>query len=112
MRRLAALAMAAALFAWGHNGAAQELVRFPSLEDNGADRAATQLDGYLYRPAGEERRPAVVFLHGCGGLIDRNSGWVNKRERAWAEELTRRGYAVLMVDSFRPRNIGEMCSPA
>ena len=48
--------------------AAQERVQFPSLGgDNGPSRAPTLLDGYLFRPAGGDRRPAVVFLHACGG---------------------------------------------
>src|SRR5258708_2795936 len=68
------------------------------------------LDGYLFRPAGEGKRAAVVFLHGCGGLFSRASGFINPRELDWARELTQRGYAVLMVDSFGPRNQGEMCS--
>jgi poly(3-hydroxybutyrate) depolymerase len=49
----------------------QEAVHVPSLEDNGPGRSATPLDGYLFRPAGERKHPAVVFLHGCGGLCNR-----------------------------------------
>jgi dienelactone hydrolase len=51
-----------------------------------------------------------VFLHGCGGLFSRTTGLIESRERAWASDLNGRGYAVLMVDSFGPRNHGEMCS--
>src|SRR5215470_19767097 len=62
------------------------------------------LDGYLSRPTGEGQHPAVVFLHGCGGLL---MGWlmgwkIEPGESDWAGELTRRGYAILMVDSFAP----------
>jgi dienelactone hydrolase len=102
--------VAAAILVWSGVAAAQEAVHFPSSEDNGAGRPATTLDGYLFRPALEGRRPAVAFLHGCGGLFDRASGFIEPGERDWAGELTRRGYVVLMVDSFRPRNRGEMCS--
>jgi dienelactone hydrolase len=52
----------------------------------------------------------VIFLHGCGGLFMRASGAIEPGERDWAGELTRRGYGVLMVDSFGPRDRGEMCS--
>jgi dienelactone hydrolase len=90
--------------------AAQEPVHFSSLEDNGPGHSPTMLDGYLFRPAGEGKRAAVVFLHGCGGLFSRASGFINPRELDWARELTQRGAAVLMVDSFGPRNQGEMCS--
>src|SRR4051812_15307395 len=100
----------AVLVLWYGVAAAQEAVQFPSLEDNGPGRSATMLDGYLFRPAGEGRHPAVVFLHGCGGLFSRTNGLIETRERAWANELDGRGYVVLMVDSFGPRHQGEMCS--
>jgi dienelactone hydrolase len=82
---------------------AQELVHFPSLD------GTTQLDGYLYRPSGEGRHPAVVALHGCSGMFNR-AGAIFPIFREWAAELTRQGYVFLLVDSFRPRNHGEMCS--
>ena len=107
----ARLLAAGALLLWCSATTAQELVHFTSSEDNGPGRSSTALDGYLFRPAGEGRHPAVVFLHGCGGLFDRMSGFIEPGERDWAAELTRRGYVVLMVDSFAPRNQGEQCSP-
>jgi len=99
-----------ALLLWVTAASAQERVQFPSLDDNGAGLPATMLDGYVFRPAGGERHPAVVFLHGCGGLFSRTTGLIDTRERAWASDLNGRGYVVLMVDSFGPRNHGEMCS--
>jgi len=100
----AALAALALLLAFALPAAAEEKVHFPSL-----DEGATRLDGYLFRPADEGRHPAVVFLHGCGGLFNK-WGNINARERTWAAELTALGYVVLMVDSFAPRDQGEMCS--
>ncbi len=91
-------------------GGAQQYVRFPSLDDNGAGQPPTMLEGYLVRPAEEGRHPAVVFLHGCGGLFSHAAGGVQARELAWAAELNRRGYVVLMVDSFGPRHQGSMCA--
>jgi dienelactone hydrolase len=110
MLRVARLVAVGVLLFWGSAGTAQQLVHFPSLEDNGPGQAPTILDGYAYLPAGEGRHPAVVFLHGCGGLFSRTTGLIGTRERDWAAELTQRGYAVLMVDSFGPRDQGEMCS--
>ena len=105
------LAQLIAILVLSHAAAsAQEAVHFPSLEDNGPGRPATTLDGYLFRPAGEGKRPAVVFMHGCGGLFNRTTGLIDRRERDWANDLNGRGYVVLMVDSFGPRNHGEMCS--
>jgi len=98
------------LLLWGGMAVAQEAVHFPSLDDSGAGQTPTMLDGYLFRPGGEGRHPAIVFLHGCGGLVSRTSGQVNARELAWAAQFTASGYVVLMVDSLRPRDHGEMCS--
>jgi dienelactone hydrolase len=71
------------------------------------------LDGYLFRPPGVEGPgPAVVGLHGCGGMFARASGLITPIYRAWAAEFTRRGYVFLLVDSLGPRRHGEMCSIA
>jgi len=94
----------AALLLWSVGAHAQESVHFPSLD------GSTQLDGYLYRPSGEGRRPAVVGLHGCSGMFSRATGAISPIYREWAAELNRHGYVFLLVDSFRPRNQGEMCS--
>jgi dienelactone hydrolase len=94
----------AALLLWSVGAHAQETVHFPSLDGK------TQLDGYLYRPSGEGRRPAVVGLHGCSGMFSRATGAISPIYREWAAELNRHGYVFLLVDSFRPRNQGEMCS--
>jgi dienelactone hydrolase len=48
-----------------------------------------------------------------GSIIGRllMGSMIEPGERDWAGELTRRGYAVLMVDSFAPRDRREMCAP-
>ena len=97
------------LLLWSMTVAAQELVHFPSFADNGPGRSSTVLNGYLSRPTGEGQHPAVVFLHGCGGLLMGST--IEPGESDWAGELTRRGYAVLMVDSFAPRDRRQMCAP-
>jgi len=94
----------AALLLWSVGAHAQETVHFPSLD------GSTQMDGYLYRAAGQGRRPAVVGLHGCSGMFSRATGAISPIYREWAAELNRHGYVFLLVDSFRPRNQGEMCS--
>jgi dienelactone hydrolase len=98
-----------ALLAASTGAMAQDKVSFASFD--GKDGAApTQLDGYLFRPNKPGPYPAVVFLHGCGGLISASSHKIQSREMEWAGTLNRLGYAVLMVDSFTPRGSGEMCS--
>jgi len=87
----------------------QEHVTFASL-DGTASEKPTQIDGYLLRPSGQGPFPAVVFLHGCGGLISSLSHQIVSREMDWAGRLNAKGIAVLMVDSFTMRGSGEMCS--
>jgi dienelactone hydrolase len=106
MTRAAPLIAVGILLLWSVAVAAQELVHFPSFEDNGAGQSSTTLNGYLGRGAGEGQHPAVIFLHRCGGVSLDLPG-----ESDWARELTGRGYAVLMVDSFAPRGRGAICSP-
>ena len=110
MKRLHALAALVAALIWCGGAATQEIVHFPSLEDSGPGQAATTLDGYLYRAPGDGRHPAVVGLHGCGGMFGRTTGLITPIYREWAAELNRQGFTVLLVDSFRPRSHGEMCS--
>jgi dienelactone hydrolase len=92
------------------NGA-WERILVPSLDDDGPGGGPVMLDGYLFRPAGEGAHPAVVFLHGCGGLVSSDRA-IFARELDWAGRLTGAGYVVLMVDSFSARGVKTMCSPA
>jgi dienelactone hydrolase len=87
---------------------AQERVSFDSSDGKGP--AATQLSGFLYRPQGKEPFPAVVLLHGCGGLYSRNTDEIVSKMRFWAEFLREHGYVALLVDSFRPRKLEEICT--
>jgi dienelactone hydrolase len=98
------------LLLWLNPATAQEIVRFPSLEDNGPGEPPTLLEARLFRPAGEGRHPAVVGLHGCSGMFRRNTTQLTPLYSAWASEFTARGYVVLLVDSLGSRRHGEMCS--
>jgi len=57
--------------------------------------------GYLSRPEGEGPFPAVILLHGCGGI--------KTRSKIWASKLNEWGYVSLIVDSFGPRFISGTC---
>jgi dienelactone hydrolase len=69
----------------------------------------TTLITHLFRPPGDEPRPAVVMMHGCSGLLGKN-GRFRPIYRAWAREFLHRGYVVLVVDSATSRNFGQTCS--
>jgi dienelactone hydrolase len=55
----------------------------------------------LVRPAGEGPFPAVVQLHGCGGL--------EEQSYRWARWFADHGYVALVVDSFGPRHVKGDC---
>ena len=65
----------------------------------------------VYEPEGEGPYPAVVMLHGCSGMFDRE-GRVGALYRAWAERLAKEGYLGLLIDSFGGRGIEEVCTQA
>jgi dienelactone hydrolase len=67
-------------------------VTFSSVKDE------KQLSGLLYRPAGTGPFPAVVLLHGSGGI---KFPW--KRHNWWAETFQSWGYVALLIDSIGPR---------
>jgi dienelactone hydrolase len=60
------------------------------------------LTGKLTRPQGKGEFPAVVLLHGCGGI--------KSREDVWVKRLVKWGYVTLQVDSFTPRGHTNICS--
>jgi dienelactone hydrolase len=63
----------------------------------------------LFRPKGDGPFPAVVALHGCGGLLN-GDGEIRNREEDWAERLVATGYVVLFPDSFTARGVRQICT--
>jgi len=68
----------------------------------------TMLVAYLYKPSTPGPHPAVVMLHGRGGLyttlkqtFDGDS--LSSRHAMWGKFWADRGYVGLLVDSFGPR---------
>jgi len=82
-------------------GGAWEEVEIPQGE--------AKLKAVLFKPDGPGPFPAVVALHGCGGLITR-TGEVSVRYRDWGERLRAAGFAVLFPDSYGSRGIGSQCT--
>src|ERR1700687_3304918 len=56
----------------------------------------------LTLPAGAAPKAAVVVLPGCGGVVG--------HDRWGADQLSRWGYAALLIDSYRPRGYTEVCN--
>ena len=85
--------------------AGPERISFPG-------KAGVMLRGALYMPdGGAGPFPAVVALHGCGGL-DNPDGTLNLRHADWGERLSRAGFIVLLPDSFGSRGLGSQCRNA
>ncbi|MFL6793163.1 MAG: dienelactone hydrolase family protein, partial [Bradyrhizobium sp.] len=96
--------------------AAEELIKFESAEflvgqiqqrlarERGDTPKVTSetIEGYLSKPDGDGPFPAVVYRHGCSGLITQNRHRVGELLTGW-------GYVALAVDSFATRGIKETC---
>ena len=91
-----------------------ERVNFPTF--GGPGGKPVEIEALLYRPAGavpEGGRPAVVALHGCGGLFStapRRRGELTERHRARAEAMLAAGFVVMFPDSLGPRGATEICT--
>jgi dienelactone hydrolase len=70
--------------------------------------ATGALRAQLYKPDGDGPFPAVIALHGCGGLGGHSEA-VLPRYRDWAEQLLKSGHAVLLPDSYGSRELGPQC---
>jgi dienelactone hydrolase len=80
---------------------ASETVTFKGT-DTTSNENPFMLTGKLTKPQGEGPFPAVVCLHGCGGI--------SRRDDAWVERLSSWGYVTLQVDSFGPRGKSNICT--
>lgn len=70
---------------------------------------APALTATLVKPRETGPRPAIVALHGCGGLATKNGG-LPAREEDWAQRLSAAGYIVIFPDSFGSRGLGPQCT--
>lgn len=89
------------------------MVSFDSFDADLTGGAPTPIRAELVRPAGEGPHPAVVLLHGCGGLYRSSgphAGELVPRHADWAARLSAAGYVVLLPDSFGPRGVREICT--
>lgn len=78
--------------------AAEEWVRVPG-------RSGVTLKALLMKPAGTGPFPAIVALHGCGGL-----GSGSARDQDWASRFVNSGFLVIFPDSFGSRGMGSQCN--
>jgi dienelactone hydrolase len=86
--------------------AADQLVRFRASKPFVSK--PIMLEAELFKPSGKGPFPAVVLMHGCGGWQPAVIASLHMH----AMDLLSRGYLVLNVDSFGPRDRtgGSVCS--
>jgi dienelactone hydrolase len=98
MRRIIATVFVTAGLVTGCSGLrGGQAVRFDTVTPG----APLAIDATLVLPSGPGPFPAVVQLHGCGGL--------EAQSFRWARWLADHGYAALVVDSFRARHVKGDC---
>jgi dienelactone hydrolase len=68
---------------------------------NGTEEATTVTGDLTLPPATAGRVPAVIVLHSCSG--------VTPNVDDWAQQVNRMGFAALVLDSFTPRGVSEVC---
>ena len=103
--RLPSIVIAAAFIAGTWSARAAQL---PVPQPVEIPAGATVLHAQLFKPVGVGPFPAVIALHGCGGLGGRSEP-VLVRYRDWAEQLLEEGKAVLFPDSYGSRELGPQC---
>jgi dienelactone hydrolase len=81
---------------------AEQKVEFPSLDGR------VQLAGHWFPAATDTPRPAIVFLHGCAGALDRR-GRLPASTRQEAGDFNAEGMHYLVLDSFTPRATTSIC---
>jgi dienelactone hydrolase len=95
--------------------AAGQPVEFDSLDIDSTTGRPVRIRGLLFSPADAngKRRPAVLALHGCGGMystLKSKRDALSMRHKAMADLLVAEGYVVLFPDSFRSRGVEEICT--
>jgi dienelactone hydrolase len=97
--------------------ATAERVSFGSFDLDPETGRPVTISALYFRPAtpakdASGKTPAVVALHGCGGMYGTAArrDRLTQRHQAMADLLVAEGYAVLFPDSFNPRGRREICS--
>jgi dienelactone hydrolase len=95
--------------------AVPQRISFESFDYDPVTGKPIVIQALLFKPAGaaSRRLPAVIALHGCGGMysaIESKRETLSSRHRMMADLLVAEGYAVLFPDSFRPRGFEEICT--
>ena len=89
------------LIGTAYSAAAADTVTFMGTSTDSYGKPV-MLTGKQTKPQGKGEFPAVVMLHGCGG--------VKSREDVWVKRFVNWGYVAFQVESFTPRGHTNICS--
>jgi dienelactone hydrolase len=64
----------------------------------GAEAPRTDIVGHLFLPKGDGKVPAVILMHGSGGIYRAMTDY-------WPKQFNAAGIAVLSLDTFGPRGV-------
>lgn len=70
----------------------------PDLLKGDAQGERTDVVGHLFLPKGAEKVPAVILMHGSGGIYGAMTDY-------WPKQFNAAGIAVFSMDSFGPRGV-------
>jgi dienelactone hydrolase len=95
--------------------AVPQRVSFESLDRDHVTGKPVVIQALLFKPEGADSRqlPAVIALHGCGGMYSiakSKRDALSIRHQMMADLLVAEGYAVIFPDSFRSRGFEEICT--
>ena len=77
-----------------------------SPEEQGKIQKEGSLEADLIKPKGDAAAvPYVILMHGCSGLTPLVAKWAKGKARVFLDQ----GYGVLILDSFKTRNVKEVC---
>ena len=91
-------------------GCAGAGLEIPVQKIAGTREAHSPIPAKLTLPGGPGPHPAVILLHGCGGLGATFQG-INNMDR-WVSRVNGWGYAALVIDSMTPRGVSSVCAAA
>jgi len=93
----------------GAEAAEFDKVAIPLLDQGKPDSADTAVEGYLFKAAGTGPFPAIILMHGCDGMEweRRQATW--QLLKGYAERYVTHGYVALVLDSFAPRHVTNIC---
>jgi dienelactone hydrolase len=81
-----------------YNFASSTPATLPELLDSATPKSPVAVLGHLFLPAGNDKVPAVVFIHGSGGIYSAMLDF-------WPKTLNAAGIAVFSVDTFGSRGV-------